>query len=132
MKVLVLGGGSTGEHFVGALRRLDDDCEITLVESRLVGGECSYYACMPSKALLRTAAIPTPESQEFGDLAEIRPDSFEFPVAVKAQVSAGGRGPPAKRAYLSLNQLILRQFSQRIVGIIAHLPHALDHNFRHD
>ena len=57
MKVLVLGGGSTGEHFVGALRRLDGDCEITLVESRLVGGECSYYACMPTKTMLRSAEL---------------------------------------------------------------------------
>ena len=57
MKVLVLGGGSTGEHFVGALRRLDDDCQITLVESRLVGGECSYYACMPTKTMLRSAEL---------------------------------------------------------------------------
>jgi pyruvate/2-oxoglutarate dehydrogenase complex dihydrolipoamide dehydrogenase (E3) component len=53
VKVVVLGGGSTGEHFVGALRRLDDAVEITLVESRLVGGECSYYACMPTKTMLR-------------------------------------------------------------------------------
>jgi pyruvate/2-oxoglutarate dehydrogenase complex dihydrolipoamide dehydrogenase (E3) component len=57
VKVLVLGGGSTGEHFVGALRRLDDDVEITLVESRLVGGECSYYACMPTKTMLRGAEL---------------------------------------------------------------------------
>jgi pyruvate/2-oxoglutarate dehydrogenase complex dihydrolipoamide dehydrogenase (E3) component len=57
VKVLVLGGGSTGEHFVGALRRLDDNCEITLVESRLVGGECSYYACMPTKTMLRSAEL---------------------------------------------------------------------------
>ena len=57
MKVVVLGGGSTGEHFVGALRRLDDDVEITLVESRLVGGECSYYACMPTKTMLRAAEL---------------------------------------------------------------------------
>ncbi len=56
-KVVVLGGGSTGEHFVGALRRLDDDTEITLVESRLVGGECSYYACMPTKTMLRAAEL---------------------------------------------------------------------------
>ena len=57
MKVLGLGGGSTGEHFVGALRRLAGDCEITLVESRLVGGECSYYACMPTKTMLRSAEL---------------------------------------------------------------------------
>jgi pyruvate/2-oxoglutarate dehydrogenase complex dihydrolipoamide dehydrogenase (E3) component len=57
MGVLVLGGGSTGEHFVGALRRLDDDAEITLVESRLVGGECSYWACMPTKTMLRATEL---------------------------------------------------------------------------
>ena len=57
MKVVVLGGGSTGEHFVGALRRLDDDAEITLVESRLVGGECSYFACMPTKTMLRATEL---------------------------------------------------------------------------
>ena len=57
MKVVVLGGGSTGEHFVGALRRLDAEVEITLVESRLVGGECSYYACMPTKTMLRGAEL---------------------------------------------------------------------------
>ncbi|HEY5057415.1 MAG TPA: NAD(P)/FAD-dependent oxidoreductase [Gaiellaceae bacterium] len=57
MKVVVLGGGSTGEHFVGALRRIDRDAEVTLVESRLVGGECSYFACMPTKTMLRAAEL---------------------------------------------------------------------------
>jgi pyruvate/2-oxoglutarate dehydrogenase complex dihydrolipoamide dehydrogenase (E3) component len=57
VKVVVLGGGSTGEHFVGALRRLDTESEVTLVESRLVGGECSYYACMPTKAMLRSLEL---------------------------------------------------------------------------
>jgi pyruvate/2-oxoglutarate dehydrogenase complex dihydrolipoamide dehydrogenase (E3) component len=57
MKVLVLGGGSTGEHFVGALRRLDSAAEVTLVESRLVGGECSYFACMPTKTMLRATEL---------------------------------------------------------------------------
>ncbi|MES1247655.1 MAG: NAD(P)/FAD-dependent oxidoreductase [Actinomycetota bacterium] len=51
--MVVLGGGVAGEHFVGALRRRDEDSEITVVESHLVGGECSYYACMPTKTMLR-------------------------------------------------------------------------------
>ncbi len=57
MKVVVLGGGSTGEHFVGALRPYDDEAQITLVESRLVGGECSYFACMPTKTMLRATEL---------------------------------------------------------------------------
>ncbi len=52
-RVVVLGAGSSGEHFVGALRRLDRDVEIVVVERALAGGECSYYACIPTKTLLR-------------------------------------------------------------------------------
>jgi pyruvate/2-oxoglutarate dehydrogenase complex dihydrolipoamide dehydrogenase (E3) component len=51
--VVVLGGGVSGESFVAALRRLDKEVRITLVEHELVGGECSYWACIPSKTLLR-------------------------------------------------------------------------------
>jgi pyruvate/2-oxoglutarate dehydrogenase complex dihydrolipoamide dehydrogenase (E3) component len=51
--VVVLGAGSTGEAFAAALRRLDPDVPIAVVERELVGGECSYFACMPTKALLR-------------------------------------------------------------------------------
>jgi pyruvate/2-oxoglutarate dehydrogenase complex dihydrolipoamide dehydrogenase (E3) component len=51
--VVVLGAGSTGEAFVAALRRHEPDTSITIVERELVGGECTYYACMPTKALLR-------------------------------------------------------------------------------
>src|SRR3990172_2776481 len=54
-RVVVLGAGSSGEHFVGALRRLDSDVEITVIERELAGGECSYYACLPTKTLLRPA-----------------------------------------------------------------------------
>jgi dihydrolipoamide dehydrogenase len=73
LKVLVLGGGSTGEHFVGALRRLDDDVELTLVERRLVGGECSYYACMPTKTMLRTVELSSSLDRAPG-LKPQRPD----------------------------------------------------------
>ena len=51
--VVILGGGSTGEACVSALRELEPDTRITLVERGLVGGECSYYACMPTKGMLR-------------------------------------------------------------------------------
>ena len=51
--VVILGGGSTGEAAAGALRGHAPETPIVLVERELVGGECSYFACMPTKALLR-------------------------------------------------------------------------------
>jgi pyruvate/2-oxoglutarate dehydrogenase complex dihydrolipoamide dehydrogenase (E3) component len=56
-RVVVLGAGATGEAFVSALRKLDDAAEITVVEHELVGGECSYWACIPSKTLLRPLEV---------------------------------------------------------------------------
>jgi pyruvate/2-oxoglutarate dehydrogenase complex dihydrolipoamide dehydrogenase (E3) component len=57
LRIIVLGGGSSGEHFVGALRRFDTESQITVVERRLVGGECSYWACMPTKTMLRAPEL---------------------------------------------------------------------------
>ena len=56
-RVVVLGAGVAGESFVATLRRLDGEVPITLVERELVGGECSYWACIPSKTLLRPLEV---------------------------------------------------------------------------
>ncbi|MCM3778510.1 dihydrolipoyl dehydrogenase family protein [Microbacterium hydrocarbonoxydans] len=51
--LIVLGGGPVGENV--ADRAVQGGLTAIIVESELVGGECSYWACMPSKALLRPA-----------------------------------------------------------------------------
>ena len=82
--VIVIGAGPAGE--VAAGRLADGGLKVAIVEPELIGGECSYYACMPSKALLRPGEL----------LAEVRrvPGAAE---AVTGELDvAGGAGPPRR------------------------------------
>ena len=53
--VVVIGAGAPGEVIAGRLG--EAGLEVAVVEERLVGGECSFFACMPSKALLRPGEL---------------------------------------------------------------------------
>jgi len=75
-QVIVLGGGVSGEAFIAALRRLDQEIRITLVEDELVGGECSYWACIPSKTLLRPVEIAFRARSAHGVEATLHPEQI--------------------------------------------------------
>ena len=91
--VIVIGAGPTGENVADRARR--GGLTAVIVESELVGGECSYWACMPSKALLRPVAAAAESAAVRGvsgarlDVAEVlkRRNSFAHDWKDDGQVS---------------------------------------------
>ncbi|TFH51940.1 NAD(P)/FAD-dependent oxidoreductase [Actinomyces viscosus] len=72
--VVVIGGGPAGEN-VAQYATEGTDLTAVLVEGELLGGECSYYACMPSKALL----LPIEVAAASAHLGGLRPAELSAP-----------------------------------------------------
>jgi pyruvate/2-oxoglutarate dehydrogenase complex dihydrolipoamide dehydrogenase (E3) component len=107
-RIVVLGAGVSGEAFVAALHRHEPDTEITVVEPELVGGECSYWACIPSKTLLRPL--------EALARARLAPGAAEAVSAIDAARVFWWRDPVAEKADTSQVEWLERQGATLVRG----------------
>src|SRR4051794_6087846 len=78
--VVVIGAGPAGEVCAGRLA--DAGLEVAVVEQHLVGGECSFYGCMPSKALLRPGQVLA-EARRIPGAAQAVVGDLDVPAALE-------------------------------------------------
>ncbi|MEA2418186.1 MAG: hypothetical protein QOE60_392 [Thermoleophilaceae bacterium] len=78
--VVILGAGPAGEVCAGRLG--ESGLNVAIVESHLIGGECSFYACMPSKALLRPGELLA-EVRRIPGVAEAVTGELDVPAVLK-------------------------------------------------
>jgi pyruvate/2-oxoglutarate dehydrogenase complex dihydrolipoamide dehydrogenase (E3) component len=112
--VIVIGAGPAGQHCAGRLA--DAGVRVAIVERELVGGECDYWACIPSKTLLRPgealqAAREAPGAREAVS-GGVRPEgAFEWRDFMVSEYEDG-----AKAAYLEGTGIEVLRGSARLAG----------------
>src|SRR3954452_5404046 len=77
--VVVIGAGPAGERCAG--RAAEPGLEVVVVEQHLVGGECSFYGCMPSKGLLRPGQVLA-EARRIPGAAQAVADGVDVPATL--------------------------------------------------
>jgi len=84
--VIVLGMGPGGEHVAGLLA--EEGLDVVGIDGRLVGGECPYWGCVPSKMMLRAAGLLADARRVAGIAGSVRVTPDWAPVAKRIRAEA--------------------------------------------
>jgi pyruvate/2-oxoglutarate dehydrogenase complex dihydrolipoamide dehydrogenase (E3) component len=112
--VVVIGAGAAGENVADYARQRG--CSVVIVEAELVGGECSYWACMPSKALLRPAELLAAARRAPGAAAAVTGDLDVDEVLASRDAAASHWEDDAQVAWLDGVDVDLVRGRGRLIG----------------